>query len=89
MRELFLAWPRFRAQQQAPRVRLKRARERKQTKPYIVVNHTQAAFFFLLYLWKECNMHFFTLGNGVSIDIKAKRYRAPRVVQGRYAADEP
>lgn len=46
MRELFLAWPRFRAQQQAPRVRLKRACERKQTKPYIVVNHSQAAFFF-------------------------------------------
>lgn len=45
--------------------------------------------FILSYLWNTCDAHFFTLGDGVSIDIKAKRYRAPRVVQGRYVADEP
>lgn len=43
MRGLFLAWPRFRAQQQAPWVRL--TREREWTKPYIIVNHPPVTLF--------------------------------------------
>lgn len=91
MPELFLAWTRFRDEQQASWGSLKRACETVANKNMIrIVNQTGGTFFF------NCcssgtsatcisSLFFFIM----SIDIKAKRYSVPWVVQGRYVADEP